>query len=293
MRRIHDLFQAPFMHDPLTLTECCQNWHADLSVDSRQRLVGNVALAGPHSRNGYTYSEEALTRSVPLYEQKPVFLDHSSRPGRPTERSTRDLVGTVIRPRFENGKVRGDIQVLDTESGRLFLQLVEADAPGVGMSHVVLARRSHDGTTIAAIEDVISVDVVVNPATTTTFRESCAHPSSDAAAFLEPLAALTLERDKLRDDLRIAQQQLALLHRQNLIGRLIEESSLPASAVTPVFRRQLLEAAHLDVCRELIADREQLCTLPNRQWTVPRSSERPSTSAAILEEEFIRGIRRS
>jgi hypothetical protein len=68
--------------------------------------------------------------------------------------------------------VRGDIRVLDTDSGRTFLALAESDTPGVGMSHVVLAERNADGTIVEKIRDVISVDAVVGPATTRTFRES-------------------------------------------------------------------------------------------------------------------------
>ena len=68
-------------------------------------------------------------------------------------------------------------QVLDTESGRTFLALIESDTPGVGMSHVVMAERSRDGETVERIHDVISVDAVVNPATTTTFHESISIPT--------------------------------------------------------------------------------------------------------------------
>src|SRR5690606_35903290 len=41
----------------------------------------------------------------------------------------------------------------------------------VGMSHVVLAMRSADKQVVERIEEVISVDAVVFPATTVTFQE--------------------------------------------------------------------------------------------------------------------------
>src|SRR5690606_29164537 len=73
---------------------------------------------------------------------------------------------------YESGRIRGDIRVLDTDSGRTFLALAESNAPGVGMSHVVLAERSQPDGTVDRIHDVVSVDAVVFPATTRTFRES-------------------------------------------------------------------------------------------------------------------------
>ncbi|WP_237229053.1 hypothetical protein [Rubinisphaera sp. JC750] len=153
------------------LTERVGDWRADSQVDRSERLVRNVALAGLESRNGYRYSEASLREATRLYEGKPVFLDHA-RPGvRPQERSTRDLVGAIENVRFEEGRLRGDIDVLDTESGRTFLALAAAEHGAVGMSHVVLARRSQDRQLVEAIEEVISVDAVVFPATTQSLRE--------------------------------------------------------------------------------------------------------------------------
>ena len=143
---------------PTTLIERYADWHNGAAVEPQQRLVRNVALAGRESKNGYAYSEAALQGAVALYEHKPVFLDHAADKSRPQERSTRDLVGSIVNPRYDAGRIRGDIRVLETESGRTFLALAESDAPGIGMSHVVLAERSGDGALVEKIHDVISVD---------------------------------------------------------------------------------------------------------------------------------------
>ena len=68
-----------------TLIEEIEDWRADVSVESEQRLVRNVALTGRESRNGYRYSEAALQSAAELYEQKPVFLDHAPDKSRPQE----------------------------------------------------------------------------------------------------------------------------------------------------------------------------------------------------------------
>lgn len=148
------------------------DWRCESQIDRGARVLRNIALTGRESKNGYRYTETALRNAARLYDHKPVFLDHADRPGGTAHRSTRDLVGSIINSRFEQGRIRSDVRVLDTESGRTFLALAEENTPGVGMSHVVLAHRSADGSMVEKIEDVLSVDVVVKPATTTTLRES-------------------------------------------------------------------------------------------------------------------------
>ncbi len=165
-----------------TLVEHVADWHARSQVDRTNRLVRNIALTGGTSKNGYRYTEQALKDAVSLYEQRPVFLDHAADKSRPQERSTRDLVGSIVNPRWESGRIRGDIRVLDTDSGRTFLALADSDAPGVGMSHVVLAERGKTDGAVARIHDVVSVDAVVFPATTTTFRESVGASESETNA---------------------------------------------------------------------------------------------------------------
>ncbi|HVJ68384.1 MAG TPA: hypothetical protein VM510_10390 [Caulifigura sp.] len=177
------------------LREQVSDWKQLAEFDQPARLLRNIALSGCESKNGYRYSETALKLASRLYDQKPVFLDHADKRSEQTARSTRDLVGSIVNPRCEEGRLRGDVRVLDTESGRTFLALVEGNTPGVGMSHVVLAQRSVDGATVERIEDVISVDVVVRPATTSTFRESDENPPERPAvefrevAEAEPAAA--------------------------------------------------------------------------------------------------------
>lgn len=176
-----------------TLIETISDWRSPgLEVDHQQRLVAGISLAGPSSANGYTYTAEALRTAVPLYESRPVFLDHATSTGRPLARSTRDLVGSVVNPRYEEGRIRADIRVLETEAGRTFLALAAAETPAVGMSHVVRATRSADLTQVEAIHEVISVDAVAFPATTSGFREHTTPPSPPPGSFEAVLPELDL-----------------------------------------------------------------------------------------------------
>ncbi len=217
------------------LREQVTDWRVAAEFDQSTRVLKNVALTGMHSKNGYCYSEQALQRAARLYNQKPVFLDHADKPGEAASRSTRDLVGSIINPRFENERIRGDVRVLDTESGRTFLALAEGNAPGVGMSHVVLAQRSVDGSVVEQIEDVISVDVVVRPATTSTFRESTSpRPEEPTVEFEEQPTAAHGPADGARaDDQRapFQEQVISLLER---IAGALEAGERRAAAGTNV-----------------------------------------------------------
>ena len=272
-----------------TLTEDLADWSAALSIDPQARLVLNVALTGPDSRNGYRYSESALREAVPLYDQKPVFLDHAPDRLKPRDRSTRDLVGNIINPRYEDGRIRGDIRVLDTESGRTFLALAHTNLPGVGMSHVVIAQRSTDSNTVEAIRDVVCVDAVVNPATTQTFRES-QDASSEVALLEEQLQSSHRECQNLREQLAVLQSRALLAERQCEAHKLVAESQLPAAAITPLFLLQLEQAPTTEHRRELIRDRAKLCE--QHRSRPPLSRERTLiTSPASLNSDLVTAIR--
>jgi hypothetical protein len=285
---------------PATLTEHVADWHAGRRVDRTQRIVRNVALTGGVSKNGYRYSEEALRGAVHLYENKPVFLDHARDRSRPHERSTRDLVGTIVNPRYEAGRIRGDIRVIDSDSGRTFLAIAEAEAPDVGMSHVVRARREAENGPVAQIDEVVSVDAVVFPATTRTLRESASRadesnevphePSDDELELRTRLQRALGERDALRSELQTLREQQRAEQDERRLQQQLAAAGLPAGAVTDLFRDQLRRADDRQRA-ELIAERIALVDAARRQ--PPLSVERHSSDAARLSNAmFITAIRR-
>jgi hypothetical protein len=303
---------------PTTLIERYADWHNGAAVEPQQRLVRNVALAGRESKNGYAYSEAALQGAVALYEHKPVFLDHAADKSRPQERSTRDLVGSIVNPRFEAGRIRGDIRVLETESGRTFLALAESDAPGVGMSHVVLAERNGDGAIVEKIHDVISVDAVVGPATTRTFRESVdvegtsksrrsetgesavgqeldglgrpPYGEEEIELLQEQISALKAERDELRMRLDRLEAEAQTRASQAQVERLLAEAQLPDFAVTAPFMEQLATAADDAARRVLIGERSTL--VRRAAQSRPNSAERATDQdRRNSNAEFVAAIR--
>ena len=284
------------------LTEHIRDWRpSDIHIDAEQRIVRNIALAGLESANGYRYSEEALSEALPLYANKPVFLDHARNTSRPFERSTRDLVGSVVNPRFEAGRLRGDIQTLETEAGRTFIALAESNSPAVGMSHVVLARRNGDGTLVEKIEQVVSVDAVAFPATSATFSEQRDEPfdallSVDSESRLNveelesQLEVVTGERDELRRKLHTHETRVTKSAKNKRVEQLLSESQLPAYAVTPQWREQLLDADDDAARRALIAERRAL--LQQLRVHDPASCERVDGDAETTRDDaFVEAIR--
>lgn len=271
------------LDDLIPLTEHVADWRTEaLEVLADQRLVRNLVLSGAVSRNGHHYTAEALQQAAPLYQRKPVFLDHAPNAARPYERSTRDLVGTVIAARFDDGRIRGDLQVLDTEAGRTFLALIAAEHATVGMSHVVLVQRGSDPKVVEKIHDVISVDAVVFPATTQGLRESHT-PDEDQ---------LTLLQEQLRqshDELAQLRQQLAEHHAANEVESLLAASGLPAHAVTELFREQLRLTDSPDRRRQLIQERLQLLQRTALPSVLSRPRVAPSTDADTTA--FLRAIK--
>lgn len=166
----------------VTETQHCwiADWLAEASLDRTAAVVRNVALLGPRSRNGYRYTLEAMQQAVPLYEGRPVFVDHAGAGLMPNprmsqatpwpNRSVRDYAGQVRHPRFDSGRIRGDLHLAGPNVPWL-LDLIAAAPTDIGMSHVVLARRRNQSEEIEQIEQVLSVDIVAFPATTRSFSE--------------------------------------------------------------------------------------------------------------------------
>ncbi len=285
--------------DSTTLTERCQDWNQNLSIDESQRLVKNVALTGEQSKNGYTYSESSLKSAVPLYDAKPVFLDHARDRTRPHDRSTRDLVGSITNPRYDQGRIRGDIHVLETDSGKTFLKLLEMDTPGIGMSHVVKAKRSLDGTVVDEIVDVISVDAVVNPATTKTFSESTsagnvtAEENTPLLNFEQQIETLISEQKRLQIQNSELSSLVQKLQTKQQVNDLLAESRLPDGAVTNFFISQLEATSDRKLQEQMIQDRLSLLTPEIKQPSLVMSRERSSLFESASEDDrFIQAIRK-
>lgn len=274
--------------DCIALTEQIADWRMDgFDVRIDERIVSRVRLCGGESRNGHRYSDSALREAAGLYDRKPVFLDHAQNLAKPYDRSMRDLAGWITETRFADGEIVGNIRVLDTDAGQTLLALVQSETPAVGMSHVILARKSADGTVVEKIHDVISVDAVVFPATTRGFREGFSpeeeggEPASEMetvsgelerrlAETQRELERITLERDQFRDRC----DELTAEVRRREIECELAAANLTGDLITASLRDRLRSTDDPTARSRLIAEHRQL-VLRCRQ-RVPCSHPRAS-----------------
>lgn len=141
-------------------------------VDRNKCIVYGVKVLGFNSMNGRIYDPKAIRDAVPLYENAPVNKDHK------TEAPLfSDRLGWLQNVRFTSEGLYADFKYNPHADGiESFLWFAENNGLGdVGFSHLVSGKSipDQDGTErVVRIDRVRSVDLVANPATTTTIFES-------------------------------------------------------------------------------------------------------------------------
>jgi hypothetical protein len=144
-------------------------------VDRAASIIRDVVVIGSQSENGRYYPPDVLIDAVPLYENRPVYIDHQSDTNPTGARSYRNKIGRLTNVRFESGKVRADLIVNPEHelANQLFWD-AENNPSAVGLSHDATGQveMQEDGAQIVRrIEKVRSVDLVAEPATVTSLFE--------------------------------------------------------------------------------------------------------------------------
>ncbi len=215
-------------------------------VDTETRTLKNVVLCGLTSKNGYNYPPSCFGDTqhvIALYENKPVCIDHN--PTNPVFRGIRDIAGFIKNVRFENGRPVGDIELESAiDCGVDLLGLAQKKRKGIGMSHVAKCKMSRDKRTVELVEQVVTVDVVVNPATTSTFFEQALQETSkvDLETLKAELDSTKARYAVLESDLTRA-NELVGQHKSENDKLLTEVTSLRSeiSAIKPAYEQYLAE----------------------------------------------------
>jgi hypothetical protein len=141
----------------------------DVRVNRQAGFIDNVLICGTTSRNGRDYPLEVLRRDHAKYEGVNVNCDHKDSP------TVADRVGwfSNVRP-GSDGRPRGRLNVLKSHpmAERIF-EAAERRPQLFGMSHVATCStaRRNGRETVESINKVISIDLVADPATTTSLYE--------------------------------------------------------------------------------------------------------------------------
>ncbi len=140
---------------------------ASLLDEAQQIVEVTIIRSGPAqvSVDGrpVIYSEEALERSVPMWEGAACFCDHFNK-------SVRNIAGVFFNPRYEDG-IRAKLRFIDPAVYRMVACIVkDRDAglavPDVGLSAdiVVGGEETETGFAVSDVIRVISADIVFCPA---------------------------------------------------------------------------------------------------------------------------------
>lgn len=135
----------------------------------RKNIIENVHICGLVSKNGYTYSPEALKEAIPLYEAADVYVNHNSNKPRPIE----EKIGMSRNITFKEGTgLWGDLVLNEAHPAYPQIVWFADNMPSkVGCSHDVDGKINRSSKLVESIKTVHSVDLVSNPATTAGLTE--------------------------------------------------------------------------------------------------------------------------
>ena len=252
-----------------TLREYVDSRGVKMRVDRGEGIIRGVKILGLLSRNGRRYPAQTLVSAVELYEGAKVNVNHA-KGGTAGPRDYQDRIGAIrkVRVRPEEG-LFADFHFNPKHA--LAEQLIwdaEHAPENVGFSHNVRARTARRGehVDVESIDEVRSVDLVADPATTAGLFESS--PDEETASPAEQLLAESRsQQESLRREVEQLRESVSALRRSLLIRELLSEFNLPhpgaadgygQAIVGERFMRSLSEAADEESVRELIEERAEL-----------------------------------
>lgn len=158
------------------MTEKINDSFTEASISAN--TIRNVAIMGsPVSKNGYTYTEQAMKSLSRLVNGAKFFVNHPSHQeekDRDGVRSMHDFAGVFSDGRIQGNKVLANLRVRD-QFKPLLLDIIQLNPHGVGMSinsRVKVYKDDEGQESVLDIVSLKSVDLVSSAATTTSLFES-------------------------------------------------------------------------------------------------------------------------
>ena len=269
-------------------------------VDAKEGLIKDVKILGLTSSNKRDYSPAAVKRASKLYEGAMVNIDHI---GKGQQRGLASRFGKYENVRYVEGEgLRGDLRFNPHHpmAGQV-AWFAEHMPDALGNSHHANGKgvMKNGRMLVEEIEDVKSVDLVADPATTKSLFESAGDgPTKENAMDLKEVTLEQLQAQRpdlleqikssaaqrgggkparlLEQRVRKLEQEKTLLEAERVVSAhkeavkdRLRSSGLPKHAITEPFVEQLLEADDLVTVDRLIADR---LAVARREDSRPRSS---------------------
>lgn len=206
---------------PIQLREVALS-SSDVRVDAEAGVIRGVRILGAESRNGRTYTPEAIRGAISLYEGLHVNYDHPKKGSPDAERQFGDRAGWLKNIRESDGGLSGDLHFLKSDPRAAKLcEGAERRPESFGLSHNAEGRiTKRDGKTLVEeITRVRSVDIVADPATTKSLFESLEQTEQGAS----PMPSKTMRQ--------IAESYKSINPTAAALKRFLEMEGLPMADV--------------------------------------------------------------
>jgi hypothetical protein len=156
-------------------------------VDREAGIIRGVKVLGHISKNGHSYTSEAIQKGRDLYEGVAVFVDHPVAARVDDERKLAEQFGWLESVRVEPDGLHADLHFVKAHPmASIACELAERRPDKMGLSHnAVVTESRRDGKIVFEnIHRVRSVDLVCRPATTRGIfeQELAMSPEEEAAA---------------------------------------------------------------------------------------------------------------
>lgn len=272
-----------------------QTFAAPQKVDRESMVVRGVKILGRESKNGRTYSDRAMESLERLYDGIAVNVDHDrNSPG--GERKMAEGVGILRGVRKQADGIYGDFHYLANHRDiPLILERAERMPESFGLSHVASGRvvRKNGKLIVEDVEEVRSVDIVREPATTQGLFESSNHGEYDMAIMTLREIVEAVGSDNPNAALLIEQMDAGLVAADETAEVAPEASSddqIKAAfraAVVAAFDDDSLDTtATLGKIRDILKAQEKLMDKPAEE----PAEEEPAEEAETEEETATESI---
>lgn len=296
----------------------------EATIDRDSNIIRNICLLSPVSKNNRIYTPQGIANSVRLFEGAKAFANHPRRSERGEVRDVRDLIGKYLNIRLEDGKLKGDLEVLESHKSWVF-PLAEQAPELVGLSINAQGKvfRRGEREVVESITLVRSVDLVSEPAATLNLFESLSRQKHSSGGELESLTLKELKEKKaeLVEEIRREDRQLIerlqkenrelkerlkqlgardwQLTKRELRESLLTDSQLPRGAITETFKELLINVGGetkeqvTEAMQRLIADRESVIFRPGvrvKGMGDEKDERLEHASSSIDDETFIHAV---
>lgn len=232
---------------------------------TEERVLHNVVLlASRKTKNNRTYPVDVLQRAVGMFENVPAYMNHPDK-----KRNVQDAIGVYRSPRLEAERLLADLVLFENHPNAGQIMDIARHKPkeiGLSLNARGKVQKTTEGDMVSEIAEVLSVDIVAEPASTRNLFEDAAGASEeqehvDWATAKEgensvDYTEITVEalREQRADLLEVIEQpfkqQLAELTRKILVAEIMEQAKAKLPKAQPPAIAKLQEQMNALETRE-------------------------------------------